>query len=54
MTISPNNGRYYLVGVVSGGYNECGAPRSPTLYTVVSNFHHITETHVRDVQMCEF
>lgn len=54
MTINPNNGRYYLVGVVSGGYNECGAPKSPTLYTVVSNFNHITETHVRDAQICEF
>jgi len=54
MAVSPKNGRYFLVGIVSGGYNECGAPNSPTLYTIVTNFHHITESHVQEAQVCEF
>ncbi|XP_074604412.1 venom protease-like [Brevipalpus obovatus] len=54
MAISPKNGRYFLVGVVSGGYNECGAANSPTLYTIVTHFHHITQSHVQEAQICEF
>ena len=52
MYYNPDNHRFYLIGVVSGGFPECGADETPTLYSLLKNFMDLVESTADKVKIC--
>uniref|UniRef100_T1JYB4 Peptidase S1 domain-containing protein n=2 Tax=Tetranychus urticae TaxID=32264 RepID=T1JYB4_TETUR len=47
------DGRYYVVGIVSGAMDECGDPRTPGFYTTVAKFRPFIEKVAPGTTFCQ-
>ena len=48
------NNRHFVVGIVSGAWNDCSTPLTPGLYTKVANYRDFIKTNSPNVCIKKF
>lgn len=54
MYLNPNNNRFYLIGIVSGAYDQCGDKETPGFYTIVKDFRQMIRHLVPASYVCDY
>jgi hypothetical protein len=54
MYLNPRNDRYYLIGVVSGAYDQCGDKSTPGFYTLVRNYRYLIKKIAPWSHVCHY
>lgn len=54
MYLNPGNNRFYLIGIVSGAYDQCGDKHTPGFYTLVRNFRYMVRDLAPNSHICHY